>query len=104
MGRGICTKTTASALDLSGVAPGRASPTEVTIFDSVGFALEDYSTLRYLYKLQRQQNQPRKIDLIPHLENPKNLFGLLGASTAHSPKLPPSGRPLKPVAAELTST
>lgn len=89
---------------LSGAAPGRASPAEVTIFDSVGFALEDYSALRYLYKLQRQQNQPRKIDLIPHLDNPKNLFGLLGASANRAPATPPPGRPRKPIAAELTST
>jgi ornithine cyclodeaminase len=67
---------------LSGAAPGRVSPFEVTIFDSVGFALEDYSALRYLYKLQREQGQPHKIDLIPHLKNPKDLFGLLAG---HSP-------------------
>ncbi len=56
---------------------GRASAHEVTIFDSVGFALEDYSALRYLYKLQQQQDLQAKIDLIPNLANPKNLFGLL---------------------------
>ena len=61
---------------LGGAAPGRASPEDVTIFDSVGFALEDYSALRYLYKLQ-QQGQPHQIDLIPDLDNPKDLFGLL---------------------------
>ncbi|HAL36753.1 MAG TPA: ornithine cyclodeaminase [Polaromonas sp.] len=88
---------------LSGVATGRASPAEVTIFDSVGFALEDYSALRYLYKLQRQQNQPRKIDLIPHLDNPKNLFGLLGANTTRLPATPSSGRPLRSLAVDLTS-
>ena len=62
---------------LAGAAPGRASPDEVTIFDSVGFALEDYSALRYLYKLQQQQGQQHRIDLIPDLDNPKDLFGLL---------------------------
>ena len=34
---------------LSGAAPGRTSAAEVTIFDSVGFALEDFSALRYLH-------------------------------------------------------
>ena len=62
---------------LGGDAPGRATPEEVTIFDSVGFALEDYSALRYLYKLQRQENRPHQIDLIPDLDNPKDLFALL---------------------------
>jgi ornithine cyclodeaminase len=83
---------------LSGAAPGRASAAEVTIFDSVGFALEDYSALRYLYKLQGQQNQPRKIDLIPHLDNPKDLFGLLGASGARCH----SAQTIHALAAELT--
>ena len=66
---------------LDSAAPGRASPDEVTIFDSVGFALEDYSALRYLYKLQ-QQGQPHQIDLIPDLDNPKDLFGLLAQHIA----------------------
>ena len=62
---------------LGGSSPGRATPDEVTIFDSVGFALEDYSALRYLYKLQQQQGRPHQIDLIPDLDDPKDLFGLL---------------------------
>ena len=66
---------------LSGAAPGRASPAEVTIFDSVGFALEDYSALRYLHKLQLDNTRGRRqIDLIPQPENPKNLFALLAGA------------------------
>lgn len=69
---------------LSGAAPGRTSSADVTIFDSVGFALEDYSALRYLHKLQLDNTQGRRqIDLIPQLDNPKNLFALLaGAQTS----------------------
>jgi ornithine cyclodeaminase len=67
---------------LAGAAPGRASPDEVTIFDSVGFALEDYSALRYLYKLQQQHGQQHQIDLIPNLDNPKDLFELLAVNLA----------------------
>ena len=33
---------------LSGKVVGVAVPDQVTIFDSVGFALEDYSALRYM--------------------------------------------------------
>src|SRR6185436_10974934 len=36
---------------VSGKTSGRAREGEVTIFDSVGFALEDFSTLRYLHRL-----------------------------------------------------
>lgn len=68
---------------LSGAAPGRSSPQEVTIFDSVGFALEDYSALRYLHQLQRADAQgQQQIDLIPELDNPKDLFGLLARAPA----------------------
>ena len=73
---------------LNGTAPARATPIEVTIFDSVGFALEDYSALCYLHKLQRADAQSRRqIDLIPHLNNPKDLFGLLAASRPASPSV-----------------
>ena len=68
---------------LKGTAKGRASPDEVTIFDSVGFALEDYSALRYLHKLQlADEANRRQIDLVPHLDDPKNLFGLLTPAVA----------------------
>ncbi len=61
---------------LRGRAQGRADDREVTIFDSVGFALNDFSALRYLYRLNHEQNDDRPtIDLVPDLENPKDLFG-----------------------------
>jgi ornithine cyclodeaminase len=63
---------------LAGRAPGRASEREVTIFDSVGFALEDFSALRYLMRIhQEQRGGERQIDLVPDLEDPKDLFGVL---------------------------
>jgi ornithine cyclodeaminase len=63
---------------LSGAACGRASEREVTIFDSVGFALTDFSALRYLYRLNREASKERaSIDLVPDLEDPKDLFGSL---------------------------
>src|SRR5487761_306725 len=58
--------------------PGRAHDAEVTIFDSVGFALEDFSALRYLHRLNQQRRGTRTgIDLIPDLEDPKDLFSLV---------------------------
>ena len=38
---------------------GRASDAEVTIFDSVGFALQDFSALRYLHRLHQQRRGTR---------------------------------------------
>lgn len=68
---------------LCATKPGRVGDDEVTIFDSVGFALNDFSALRYLYRLNREQQVGRaKIDLVPILDNPKDLFGeLVGTAT-----------------------
>jgi ornithine cyclodeaminase len=50
----------------------------VTIFDSVGFALEDFSALRYLHRLHREDRRhDATIDLVPALPDPKDLFALL---------------------------
>jgi ornithine cyclodeaminase len=63
---------------LAGRRPGRVNDSEVTIFDSVGFALEDFSSLRYLRRIhQEQRGSQQQIDLVPDLENPKDLFALL---------------------------
>ena len=43
----------------AGTGVARASADEVTIFDSVGFALTDFSALRYLYRLNREQRVAR---------------------------------------------
>ena len=70
---------------LAGRRPGRAHDREVTIFDSVGFALEDFSSLRYLRRIhQQQRGSQQQIDLVPDLENPKNLFALLAREPAVS--------------------
>src|SRR6516225_5679786 len=68
---------------LAGRAPGRANEREVTVFDSVGFALEDFSALRYLMRIhQEERGGERQIDLVPDLEDPKDLFGLLAGQPA----------------------
>ena len=62
---------------LQGETTGRERADEVTVFDSVGFALEDYSALRYLYALAQQHNAGVEIALIPPAVDPKNLFALI---------------------------
>jgi len=65
---------------LAGHSPGRASDREVTIFDSVGFALEDFSALRYLLRIHHEERGgEQQVDLVPDLEDPKDLFGLLAS-------------------------
>jgi ornithine cyclodeaminase len=69
---------------VAGRAPGRAHAGEVTVFDSVGFALEDFSALRLLHRLLAENADLRRsIDLLPALDDPKDLFGgVLGAPAA----------------------
>jgi ornithine cyclodeaminase len=59
---------------------GRTSESEVTVFDSVGFALEDYSALRFMRDAAYRLGVGRKISLIPELANPKDLFSLIRPS------------------------
>jgi len=69
---------------LQGEAPGRESAAQVTIFDSVGFALEDYSALRYLYAGAMRYGVGDDISLIPPAADPKNLFALIAENVPSS--------------------
>lgn len=55
----------------------RLSDDDMTIFDCVGFALEDFSVLRLFYDLSNLYNIGHDLDMIPVLDNPKNLFSLI---------------------------
>jgi ornithine cyclodeaminase len=61
---------------IKGEKRGRESQSEITLFDSVGFALEDYSILRLVDALATKHNVGQKIDMIPQIDDTKNLFGL----------------------------
>jgi ornithine cyclodeaminase len=71
---------------LAGKRSGRVSAADVTIFDSVGFAIEDFSLLRYLNDLTATMSLHQQIDLVPSLEDPKDLFGLVRAAEADLPR------------------
>ncbi len=47
---------------------------DITIFDSVGFAIEDFSMLRYLYEKAEEGDLGKKEILVPEIDNPKNLY------------------------------
>jgi ornithine cyclodeaminase len=65
--------------------PGRMSDREVTIFDSVGFALSDFSSLRFLLKLNAEYPEGgQQIDLIPDMEDPKDLFACMANQTTRT--------------------
>jgi ornithine cyclodeaminase len=62
---------------VKGEKAGRTSDAQVTVFDSVGFALEDYAALRFVYDTARNLGMGERVSLIPQLANPKDLFSLL---------------------------
>lgn len=57
--------------------PARQTDDEITIFDSVGFAIEDFSAIRYIYDAAQRLGLAKPIDLVPDLASPKDLFGYL---------------------------
>lgn len=64
---------------LTGGQPGRESAEEITIFDSVGFAIADFSALRYLRDATAGTSLQAQIDLIADPEDPKDLFSLVAS-------------------------
>ena len=65
---------------LTGQVPGRRSAPEVTVFDSVGFALEDFAALRLMGALAQGLGLGQAVDLIPTLADPKDLWSQLVAA------------------------
>ncbi len=62
---------------LKGSKALRTSNDEITIFDSVGFAIEDFSVLKLTYELAKQYDIGEPMNMIPQLDDPKNLFSAL---------------------------
>jgi ornithine cyclodeaminase len=62
---------------ITGDKPGRQSADQITVFDSVGFAMEDFSALRLLHDLVTGTGFCSQIDLVAGPADPRNLFGLL---------------------------
>lgn len=61
---------------VSGRHPGRRSAGEITVFDSVGFAIEDFSALSYLAETVAGTDYATAVDLVAEPADPKDLFGL----------------------------
>lgn len=65
---------------LAGLKPGRTSPDQVTVYDGVGFAVEDWVGLTYLDSVLTApggEDFYEEIDLIADPADPKDLFSLL---------------------------
>ena len=66
---------------LAGNKTGRDNDTQITFFDSVGFAMEDFSALRYVHDLAQSLQIGAAIPLIPTLADPKDLYQLIKPAT-----------------------
>lgn len=60
---------------LAGQAPGRVDERQVTLFDSVGFALEDYCALSFLQAAATQHGVGRWVEIVPDQDDPRDLYG-----------------------------
>ncbi|GAB3275931.1 ornithine cyclodeaminase [Kineosporia babensis] len=64
---------------IAGDRPGRVDPQRTTVFDSVGFAIEDFTALAYVRAAVTGTRFAERIDLVAGPDDPKDLFGLLGS-------------------------
>jgi ornithine cyclodeaminase len=67
---------------IAGAAPGRTSTSAITLFDSVGFAVEDFSALRYVRDKLAGTDFFEELDLLADPDEPRDLFGMLQRARA----------------------
>lgn len=62
---------------INGAAAGRTDAREITLFDSVGFAVEDFSALRYVRSKLAETGLFTQLDMIADPDDPRDLFGMI---------------------------
>jgi ornithine cyclodeaminase len=62
---------------ITGTATGRSDARQITLFDSVGFAIEDFSALRYVHSRLRGTGLFQNLDMIADPDDPRDLFGMI---------------------------
>ncbi len=65
---------------VTGQATGRRDARQITLFDSVGFAIEDFSALRYVRGKLAGTGLYQDLDMIADPDEPRDLFGMLQRS------------------------
>lgn len=69
---------------MTGQAQGRREASQITLFDSVGFAIEDFSALRYLREKLIGTPFYDELDLLADPDEPRDLFGMLLRAKANA--------------------
>lgn len=62
---------------MRGEAEGRRDQKQTTLFDSVGFAIEDFSALRYVHSKIQGTDFAQPLDMLADPDDPRDLFGML---------------------------
>lgn len=62
---------------MTGQADGRKDDAQITLFDSVGFAIEDFSALRYVREKISEFGMFTELDLLADPDEPRDLYGML---------------------------
>jgi ornithine cyclodeaminase len=62
---------------MTGSVPGRRTEREITLFDSVGFATEDFSALRYVRDQIERTGLYDNLDLLADPDDPRDLYGMI---------------------------
>ena len=62
---------------IAGTAPGRRDAAAITLFDSVGFAVEDFAALRYVKDQVERTGLFEELDLLADPDEPRDLFGMI---------------------------
>ena len=67
---------------VDGSAPGRVGAGQITLFDGVGFATEDFSALRYVRDRLADAGECQQLDIIADPDDPRDLYGMLRRAKA----------------------
>ncbi|MEJ6709798.1 MAG: ornithine cyclodeaminase [Amylibacter sp.] len=62
---------------ITGKAKGRTSESQITLFDGVGFAIEDFSALRYVRDRLKGTGFYQDLDMLADPDDPRDLFGMV---------------------------
>ncbi|MBR9653207.1 ornithine cyclodeaminase [Thalassovita aquimarina] len=63
---------------MRGETAGRSDPRQITLFDSVGFAIEDFSALRFIHDRIQGTEFFDQLDMLADPDDPRDLFGMVG--------------------------
>jgi ornithine cyclodeaminase len=62
---------------IAGRKEGRKGASAITLFDSVGFAIEDFSALTYVREKAKETGLFDLLDMVADPDDPRDLFGML---------------------------